>query len=327
MSALLLAVDGGNAKTDLALVAADGSVLALVRGPGSSPHEHGLEGALDRIEALLIEAGADAPVAYAELLLAGVDFPAEVEAVQRRARERGWADRVEVANDTFAVLRAGTERGWGVAVVCGAGINCLGLSPDGRQVRFPALGEITGDWGGGHDVGGAAISAAARSEDGRGPSTALERLVPEHFGLQTPLQLAEAIHTGVISQRRFVELAPIVLATAATDDVCAGIVARLAEEVVSLVRVALERIGEVDEPADVVLGGGLMQARNPLLLDGIATRLAALGLPHALTVVDAPPVVGAALRALDTLGAGPEARARLRSALATDERLAEVVRG
>ena len=54
-----------------------------------------------------------------------------------------------VDNDTFAVLRAGTERGWGVAVVCGAGINCVGVSPDGRHARFPALGTITGDWGGG----------------------------------------------------------------------------------------------------------------------------------------------------------------------------------
>ena len=32
----VLAVDGGNSKTDLALVEADGSVLALVRGPLSS---------------------------------------------------------------------------------------------------------------------------------------------------------------------------------------------------------------------------------------------------------------------------------------------------
>jgi len=327
MTTLLLAVDGGNAKTDLALVAADGSVLALVRGPGSSPHEHGVEGALDRIEALLIEAGADGPVAYAELLLAGVDFPAEVETVQRRARERGWAERVEVANDTFAVLRAGTDRGWGVAVVCGAGINCLGLAPDGRQVRFPALGAITGDWGGGQDVGGTAVWAAARSQDGRGPVTTLERLVPEHFGVATPLELAEAVHTGVISQRRFVELAPLVLAAAAVDEVAAGIVDRLAAEVVSLVRVSLERIGKVDEPADVVLGGGLMQARDARLLDGIESGLAALGLPHVLSIVDAPPVVGAALRALDTLGAGPDAHARLRSALSADERLAEAVHG
>ena len=89
MSGLVLAVDGGNAKTDLALVATDGRVHAFVRGPGSSPHEHGVDGALDCIEALLIEAGADGPVAHAELLLAGVDFPSEVETVQTRARERG----------------------------------------------------------------------------------------------------------------------------------------------------------------------------------------------------------------------------------------------
>ena len=42
----VLAVDGGNSKTDLALVARDGSVLALVRGRLSSPHHLGLEGCL-----------------------------------------------------------------------------------------------------------------------------------------------------------------------------------------------------------------------------------------------------------------------------------------
>ena len=95
MSELLLAVDGGNAKTDLALVDGEGRLLSLVRGPGCSPHEHGVEGALDRIEALVIEAGAESPVDYAELLLAGVDFPSEVANVQARAQERGWAERVD----------------------------------------------------------------------------------------------------------------------------------------------------------------------------------------------------------------------------------------
>ena len=94
------------------------------------------------------------------------------------------------------MLRAGTERGWGVAVVCGAGINCVGVGPDGRHARFPALGAITGDWGGGFDLGLAALSAAARSEDGRGPRTPLEQAVPAHFGLATPRELAEAIHLG-----------------------------------------------------------------------------------------------------------------------------------
>jgi predicted NBD/HSP70 family sugar kinase len=147
--------------------------------------------------------------------------------------------------------------------------------------------------------------------------------VPAHFGLETPLQLAEALHVGAVSRRRFVELAPLVFAEAAGDAVAEGIVLRLADEIVSLVRVALDRIGPIDEPADVVLGGGLLQARNARLLDAIETELAQFGVPHTLIVVDAPPVVGAALRALDALGAEPSAHARLRN----DERLAEVVAG
>ena len=49
----VLAVDGGNSKTDLALVNADGSVLGLVRGPLSSPHHLGVDGCLAVMEGLL----------------------------------------------------------------------------------------------------------------------------------------------------------------------------------------------------------------------------------------------------------------------------------
>ena len=183
---LVLAIDGGNSKTDLALVRGDGEVLALARGPLSSPHHIGLEGALQVIDDLLAEAldqagieNGTGPVAdVGQLLLAGVDFPSEVEQMQEAAGARGFARSVTVGNDTLAVLRAGTEHGWGVAIVCGAGINCVGVAPDGRQAGFPALGSTTGDWGGGYDVGVAAVMAAARSEDGRGPKTTLERAVP-----------------------------------------------------------------------------------------------------------------------------------------------------
>ena len=167
---------------------------------GRSPRRttSGSTGRVALLEGLLDEAAAAAgldgarPLQVAQLFLAGVDFPAEEDAVHAAVAARGWADHVEVGNDTFAVLRAGTERGWGVAVVCGAGINCVGVAPDGRRVRFPALGAITGDWGGGYDVGLAALFAAARSEDGRGPRTSLERAVPAHFGVD----LAERARRG-----------------------------------------------------------------------------------------------------------------------------------
>jgi N-acetylglucosamine kinase-like BadF-type ATPase len=325
---VVLAVDGGNAKTDLALVSPAGEVLALVRGPGSSPHEHGLEAALDRIEALLGEArpsGGAPELAIADLSLAGVDFPHEVDTARRRIEARGWARRVEVGNDTHALLRAGTDRGWGVAVVCGAGINCVGIGPDGREARFPALGETTGDWGGGYDLGRAAVFAAARSEDGRGPRTSLEQSVAAHFGLPSLLALAEAVHLDELSKRRFVELAPLVLAEAPGDPVAAELVDRLAGEVVAFVRVALARIGPLTEPADVVLGGGILRSRHQQLLNGVEAGLTALGVPHAVRVVDAPPVVGAALLGLDRLGAPEAARERVRRELAPE--MAEVSHG
>jgi N-acetylglucosamine kinase-like BadF-type ATPase len=321
---LVLGIDGGNSKTDLALARADGAVLALVRGPQSSPHHLGVDGCLRVLDELLARAADEAglpnghgPVAdVAALLLAGVDFPAEEEEVRIAASSRRLASRISVGNDTFAVLRAGTERGWGVAVVCGAGINCVGVAPDGRHARFPALGTITGDWGGGYDVGLAAVSAAARSEDRRGEKTTLEQAVPAYFGLATPSELAEAIHRGRITIRRMVELAPVVFAEAAADSVAASIVARLAEEVVVLIRVALERLGLSDMPVEVVLGGGLMQSGDSRLIGAVRAGLEEVAPAAVVQVTSSPPIVGAALLGLDELGADREAQQRLRRELA-----------
>ena len=323
MSVAVLAVDGGNSKTDLALVEADGSVLALVRGPLSSPHHLGVEGCLAVLDGLLERALRDAGLAtpdgrvaeVAALLMAGVDFPSEEETLREAVAERGWAPRVHVGNDTFAVLRAGTERGWGVAVTCGAGINCVGVAPDGRHARFPALGAITGDWGGGYDLGLAAVSAAARSEDGRGPRTSLERAVPAHFGLTTPSELAEAIHRGRIGQRRMIELAPLVLAEAADDAVAAEIVQRLAAEVVALARVALTRLDLAQEPVEVLLGGGVLQDVDGDLLAAIAAGLREEAPAAAVRPTASPAIVGAALLGLDELAVGRDAQERLRREL------------
>ena len=320
---LVLAIDGGNWKTDLALVRGDGNVLALVRGPQSSPHHLGLDGSLAVLEELLARALAEAglpngrgPVAeIAQLSLAGVDFPSEERDVTAAAGNRRLGSRIVVGNDTLAVLRAGTERGWGVAVVCGAGINCVGVAPDGRQARFPALGWITGDWGGGYDVGLAAVSAAARSEDGRGDQTSLEQAVPGHFGVGTPSELAEAFHRGKLEQRRVVELAPVVFSEAVHDPIAAAIVDRLAEEVVVMIRVTLGRLGMMDTPVDVVLGGGLMQSGDTRLTGAIQSGLASVAPAAEVQVTSSPPIVGAALLGLDQLEAGAGAQARARREL------------
>ena len=67
------------------------------------------------------------------------------------------------------------------------------------------------------------------------------------------------------------------LAEAAHDAVAAEIVERLAAEIVALVRVALDALDLAEEPADVVLGGGLLQARDARLLAAIEAELREVG--------------------------------------------------
>jgi N-acetylglucosamine kinase-like BadF-type ATPase len=310
-----LAIDGGNSKTDVALVREDGTVVGVARGGGSSPHRLGAEASIELIDGLIRELQPAERPTVAVLLLAGVDFADEELVLAALAADRGWAERTRVWNDTFAVLRAGTERDWGVAVVCGAGMNCVGIGPDGRHVRFPALGTISGDWGGGYDLGQEALFAAARSEDGRGPRTLLERGVPEHFGLTTPLELAEAIHRGRVEQHRLTELAPLVIQLAADDPVAAEIVDRLVDEVVAFVRTTVLRLDLAASDVDVVLGGGLLQQADPALIARVAAGIHRHAPGAAVRPAGAPGVLGSALLALDELGATDDAKARLRSEL------------
>jgi N-acetylglucosamine kinase-like BadF-type ATPase len=322
--AIAIAVDGGNSKTDLALVRGDGTVLAVVRGPSSSPQRIGLGGAVEVLDGLLSDAIAAAGLAaddgavadVARILLAGADLPVEERALQDAVAERGWSRSITVANDTFGVLRAGTDLGWGVAIVCGAGLNCVGVAPDGREARFPALGLITGDWGGGEDVGLAGLAAAARGADGRGERTSLERAVPGYFGLETPQELAEAVHLGRIAYARLIELAPVVLAEGESDPVAREIVDRLGAEIVALARVALTRLELLERPVEVLLGGGLVRSGRGGLVEAVGPDLARVAPLAELRPVGVAPVLGAGLMALDELGSDEEARRRLREEMA-----------
>jgi N-acetylglucosamine kinase-like BadF-type ATPase len=317
LTASVLAVDAGNSKTDVAVVAADGTVLATARGGGFRPPVTGVEPAVDQVARAVARAFAAAgvdSVGHVSACLANADFPVEEEQLAAALHARAWGASTEVRNDTFAVLRAGVTEPRGVAVVCGAGINCVGMRPDGRTARFPALGRVSGDWGGGWGLAEEALWHAARAEDGRGGPTALARTLPAHFGLPSMYALIEALHLGHVETARRHELAPVLFATAEDGDAVArALVDRLADEVVTMATVALTRLDLLDEETPVVLGGGVLAARHPQLDDGVRDLLAARAPKAVPEVVTARPVLGAALLGLDRVGASAEVRERVRA--------------
>ncbi|MGW0117158.1 N-acetylglucosamine kinase [Streptomyces sp. NPDC003327] len=318
---VLLAVDAGNSKTDAVVLSVRGEVLGTARGGGFQPPVVGVERAVDGLAEIVGRAweaagGSGRPPRFAHVTacLANADLPVEEEELRAALLARDWSGSVRVHNDTFAILRAGLDEPRGVAVVCGAGINCVGMTPDGRTARFPAIGKLSGDWGGGSGLAEEALWFAARAEDGRGEPTELARALPAHFGLETMYALIEALHLGRIPSARRHELTPLLFAVSDGGDPVAGaLVDRLAEEVVALSAVALGRLGLLDEEAPVMLGGSVLAARHARLETRILELLAVRAPKAVVGFVTAPPVLGAALLALDEAAAtdreatGPEA--------------------
>jgi N-acetylglucosamine kinase-like BadF-type ATPase len=301
-------------------------VLGTWRGPGASfsPSDHDRSIAdLDRsVRQAARAAGIDAgPVADVGIFcLAGADLPADDRRILRSLRGLGLVSDPLLRNDTFAVMRAGAARGWGVAVVCGAGFNCTGVGPDGRVVRFPALGPISGDAGGGQEIGIAAVGACIRAGDGRGPHTSLERAVPAFFGLRTPRQVMVGLHTGKLDEGRLYDLAPTVLGEANSgDDVAVAIVERQANEAAVLVNTALRRLRLRKSDADVVLGGGVARARSPVFMRRLVALVHACAPDARIAVVDDLPIVGATLLGLDRLAVSDGADARVRGVLVASQ--------
>lgn len=317
----VLAVDGGNSKADVALVAADGTLLGAVRGPTISHQAVTIHEAARRFTALVTaaRAGNGGDPGIAVHCLAGADYPSDISLLTGAFGPIGGASDTLILNDTFAALRAGASRPWGIALICGQGINAAAVSRDGRRTRFAGVGDIAGDWGGGTSVGMAGLGAAVRGRDGRGSHTALERTIPRAVGLRRPEAVTHAYYTGRFDETRVGDLAPVVFATAADGDhVARAIVDRLADELATMAVALARRSHLVRSEPEIVLAGGVFRTDDA----GFHERLAGLigeSIPGARIVrLIVPPVVGAALIGLDRLAGGAAdaaAEARIRAML------------
>lgn len=324
----MLAIDGGRTKTDALLVARTGTVLGRAR-VGPSNHQHvGIDGAIaaleDAVQAVARSAGLDPERRSLPLCplgvhcLAGIDLPVDEDVVAPVISAQGWTERFVVRNDTFAVARAGSTKAWGIGVVCGTGLNCAGIGPDGSIVRFPALEELSGDFApGGSWLGVRALGLAVRARDGRGMPTVLAEMVPARLGQPDAEAVLTAIHTGALARDRLHELAEVLLDAAADGDEAARAAAeQLADEIVTFVRAAIDRLGVAREAVEVVLGGSVFDTHDPQFHERIDEGIRAVAPRAELVRLRVPPVLGSALIGLDAIGAPPEAYDTLRAQLA-----------
>jgi N-acetylglucosamine kinase-like BadF-type ATPase len=141
---------------------------------------------------------------------------------------------LEIVNDAILGLLAGSQAGWGLAVIAGTSCNCWGWDSTHQRV-----GHVTGGgWSMGEHAGGSelvqkTVQAMAYEWTRRGPPTALTPLFVAHTGARDLEGLLEGLMTG--KYELDASAAPLVFHAAASGDPVA----------IDLVRWAGEELGEL----------------------------------------------------------------------------------
>jgi N-acetylglucosamine kinase-like BadF-type ATPase len=201
-------------------------------------------------------------------------------------------------------LVGGVGRRHGVVLIVGTGAIAYGVNAQGKARRADGWGYIIGDEGSGLWIGQEGLRAVARAHDNRGPATALEGTVLSHLSLQHASELVTLVYASNFGVPALAGLAPLVSQAAqAGDSVARSILEEAGRRLSNTLRAVIGGLDMADAPFEVVLMGGVLQARDTVwktvvaALDRIAPRARVIEPRY-----DA--AVGAALLAKQEVGGG-----------------------
>ncbi|MHB8106220.1 MAG: N-acetylglucosamine kinase [Candidatus Cryosericum sp.] len=310
-----LGVDGGTTRTKAAVGDNTGHIVGSSEGGASNYQIAGLETAMSGItgavHGALTAAGLSlSQIERAVLGLSGLDLPVHRETLDAALTVAFPGLIFDLVNDTWIMLKAGSEKGWGIALVCGGGANACACSRDGTWVTLRGLGYESGLRGGGLDMLRDILHFAFLSHDGTGPKSTLEQTVLDVTGVSDydTLQLLflEAVldmagHGELL--HRALDIIPMVFDGAtAGDEVCRHILLLQAESLAEGITGLVHKMGFEHEAVDVVLGGSVFGGDNPILVDRLTLLTHEVAPLARLRPPPLDPVLGAYVMALQRTG-------------------------
>jgi N-acetylglucosamine kinase-like BadF-type ATPase len=312
-----LGVDAGGTKTHALIADQTGHIHGAGRAGTGNWESVGLDGAAHSLSQALDGALASAGLPAAGLSgagygMAGMDWPSD------EARLLPLIQRLEIpgpqllVNDAYVALRAGSDAGYGIAVISGTGVAVAGYNRAGEHFRTFALGSDWGDFGSASEVVGLATRAIAFAHIGRGPATLLTQRLVEHYQVRDTPELVERITRGQAAPPNG-RLAALVFATAAAgDEVARAVLIEAGQELGRNAVAIARRLGMLDEPFDLVLAGGTFRDPCPLFRDALIDLVRQSAPQVRPSPLLSTPAIGGALLAMDSAGEAVGAQVRQR---------------
>jgi N-acetylglucosamine kinase-like BadF-type ATPase len=306
---IMLGVDGGNSKTIAIIARRDGTILGSGRAGCSDIYgAPSVSDALVEIERAIAAARADIEadiVVAGAFSLAGADWPEDINLLKCELESRQLAQRVEVMNDAFGALRAGSPDGTGVAVVCGTGAAIGARARDGRLWHSSWWQEPQGS----RQLAEKALRAIVRSELGIDRHTSMTGRALATFGYPSVEDLLHVLTRRERAGRpNHAALASILLDEAENGDATASaIVSEHGAALGDFALAAARRAGLSGTAFRLILAGGVFRASGTLLRRSLCDRVLRRE-PLATPVAPCfEPAVGALLLAFDAAGIAVDA--------------------
>lgn len=302
MTKYFLGVDVGATKSHAMIADEHGNVLGLARGGAGNHESVGYEGTTRTLNQIARAAFAQAGITASQVCgagfgVGGYDWVSERADHMDAIATIGLHCPIALENDAIIGLFAGAKAGWGVALVAGTSNNARSWNREHREGKMAGAGWVFGENGGSGEMVLKAVQEVVKQWSMRGPATLLSEMFIERVGATDLDDLVEGLTQGWYSLRA--DAAPLVFAAAEEGDAVASQVIRwTAEELGSLAEGVIRQVEIEDDAFDVVLVGSLFKG-GERFIEPLRARIHSIAPAARLVRLEAPPVAGAVLLAMD----------------------------
>jgi len=246
-------------------------------------------------------------IAYAVFGMAGVDNRRQHAVISDIIRRIGLRD-FTLCNDAFLSVPAGIPSGIGVCANNGTGYTVVGVNEAGRMLQVGGIGPLSDDRGGGGYIAERMASAVYNFLFRGAEQTILAEMMFDKLGVSDKWDYVDTLSQKVTDEEISLSSWNRFVFEAANqkDRVACGILRDVAASYADSIVCVIHELGfPPDRAVSVVLAGSVfVKGESPLLIDTLREKVEA-GSPVKqimYTLLKEPPVAGAVIWALRTLG-------------------------
>ncbi|MDP3150827.1 MAG: BadF/BadG/BcrA/BcrD ATPase family protein [Ignavibacteria bacterium] len=298
----LIGIDGGGTKTHAVLTNLQGEKLFECFGGPSNFLILGTEKVAEAILASVESCKNYLNISYNEISsvflgTTGAGRRADAELLEKDFQTYLNSKNISIRNfrvesDARIALEGAFSGKPGSILIAGTGSIMFGKDKEGNIHRVGGFGRFLGDEGSGYSIGRKALSAIAKSFDGRSGRTLLSELISDKFGISTSEKLITAVYKNNFD---IASVTPLVLQAAETkDETAVRIIEEETDELILHLKAMQEKIKE--EVLLIAFIGGILSNKN--VYSDLFTKKIKEQIPNCIVKApDYPPEYGAILMA------------------------------